>query len=128
MRAESSDGDGEDAETIARVAELVKANEEANESDAAVESDVMVDDAVRCWDSSEASTDEVDADAGVLTATEGLGIQAMAKDLGIKLHMSLYLDAKAAIAIMSREGLSKVKHIETRFLWIQDAIKAKREE
>ena len=43
-----------------------------------------------------------------------------------KLSMSLYLDAKAAIAIMSREGLSKVEHIETRYLWIQDAIKAKR--
>ena len=72
------------------------------------------------------SSAEAELYAGVLTATEGLGIQAMAEDLGIKLHMSLYLDAKAAIAIMSREGLSKVKHIETRFLWIQDAIKAKR--
>ena len=72
------------------------------------------------------SSAEAELYAGVLTATEGLGIQAMAKDLGIKLQMSLYLDAKAAIAIMSREGLSKVKHIETRFLRIQDAIKAKR--
>ena len=72
------------------------------------------------------SSAEAELYAGVFTATEGLGIQAMALDLGIKLFMTLYLDAKAAIAIMSREGLSKVKHIETRYLCIQDAIKVER--
>ena len=46
--------------------------------------------------------------AAAKTASEGLGIQSVAKDLGIVC------------------GLGKAKHVDMRNLWIQEASKSKR--
>jgi len=54
--------------------------------------------------------------------SNGIGDCSMAKDLGVKLEPKCYLDATAGIAIGSRRGLGKVKHIDTVFLWVQDKV------
>lgn len=56
-------------------------------------------------------------------AAQGLGLQSIAKDLGIDLSLHLFSDATAAIGISRRRGLGKVRHLATSDLWMQDRIR-----
>ena len=56
-------------------------------------------------------------------AAQGLGLQTIAKDLGIDLSLKVMTDATAAIGISRRRGLGKVRHLATADLWIQDRIR-----
>lgn len=73
MQDEADMQDGSDEEmgplddeekAIAKVARLVKQQEEADGGDSDVASDVMLDDAARCWEASEGSDDEDEAVGG----------------------------------------------------------------
>ena len=56
-------------------------------------------------------------------ACEGLGVSGLLEDLG-RSGMSIVLatDSSAAKGIASRRGVGKVRHLETRTLWIQDHV------
>ena len=56
-------------------------------------------------------------------AAQGLGLQTIAKDLGIDLNLVVLTDATAAIGICRRRGLGKVRHLATADLWMQDRIR-----
>ena len=56
-------------------------------------------------------------------AAQGLGLQTIARDLGIELNLTVATDATAAIGIARRRGLGKVRHLATADLWIQDRIR-----
>ena len=62
--------------------------------------------------------------AAVKTASEGLGIQSVAKDLGISCRLNLHLDASATMCLVNRRGLGKAKHVDMQDLWIQEASKS----
>ena len=51
-----------------------------------------------------------------------LGLQSIARDLGIQLSLCILSDASAAIGISRRRGLGKVRHLATADLWMQDRI------
>jgi len=55
-----------------------------------------------------------------------LGDVSLAKDWNVRLAAHVLMDASAGIAIGSRRGLGKVKHIDTVFLWCQEVINNKR--
>jgi hypothetical protein len=57
-------------------------------------------------------------------AAHCLGMQAFLRDLGLRLDIVLESDSNAAGAFCSRKGLGKQRHVETRFLWIQDRVAA----
>ena len=44
----------------------------------------------------------------------------MYKDFGIKLGAQVFGDASAALAIIQRQGLGKMRHLDTSYLWIQE--------
>ena len=52
----------------------------------------------------------------------GLGIRAMARDLGVSIGVNVKTDASAAKGIASRKGLGKVRHIDVSQLWLQDRV------
>ena len=54
--------------------------------------------------------------AAVKTASEGLGIQSLAKDLGISCRLNLPLDASATMCLVKRRGLGKAKHVDMPYL------------
>ena len=58
----------------------------------------------------------------VSIAAELLGLQSMCLDFGMLVGIESLLDATAGIAIGSRRGLGKVKHIDTVFLWVQELV------
>ena len=64
--------------------------------------------------------------AAVKTASEGLGIQHITKDMGISCGLNLHLDASATTCLVNRRGLGKAKHVDMQNLWIQEAPKAGR--
>ena len=68
------------------------------------------------------SSGEAEYYALVKGASEGLGLQGIAVDMGLKLCIHLSTDASAAIGIGSRRGLGKVKNIELNQLWVQDKV------
>ena len=56
-------------------------------------------------------------------AAQGLGLQSIARDLGIDFGLKIMSDATAAIGISRRRGLGKVRHLATADLWMQDRIR-----
>ena len=58
-------------------------------------------------------------------ASIGLGLQAVAKDLGLCWDLCVHSDATAAIGICNRKGLGKIRHLAVADLWIQDKVRAK---
>ena len=65
--------------------------------------------------------------AGVLRgAGQGLGYQALLKDLGVVVPLRVWTDSAAAIGICNRQGLGKLRHLDTHTLWIQQAVRTGR--
>ena len=64
--------------------------------------------------------------AEVKTASEGLGIRSVAKELGIACGLNLHLDATATMCLVNRRGLGKAKHVDMQNLWKQEASKSGR--
>ena len=77
--------------------------------------------AVKTWSSTQATPALF-----VKAAAEGLGIQSLLIDLGWSVKIRVWIDATAAKGVASRTGLSKIRHMETRVLWVQQALKTGR--
>ena len=45
------------------------------------------------------------------------------RDLGIELPVRVWTDSSAAIGICTRQGLGKLRHLDTRTLWVQQAVR-----
>ena len=70
------------------------------------------------------STAEAEYYAVVTGAAEGLGMQSMMADLGVTTQARVWTDSNAAKAIASRRGLGKTRHVELRYLWLQEMTKS----
>ena len=72
------------------------------------------------------SSGEADLYAVVKASCEGLGVKAYAEDLGMTYHGNLYTDSSAALGILQRTGLGKMKHVHTQALWVQETQRLRR--
>jgi hypothetical protein len=50
----------------------------------------------------------------------------MLQDLGISVPLRVWTDSSAALGICQRQGLGKLRHLETHMLWIQQAVRSRR--
>jgi hypothetical protein len=71
------------------------------------------------------SSGEAELGAVVRGFSEALGIQSVARDLGVELHPEVHADSSAAIGICRRSGIGKVRHLAVAQLWVQDLVRAK---
>ena len=55
-------------------------------------------------------------------ASRALGMQSIAKDLGIDVDLDVLTDATAAIGICRRRGLGRIRHLAVADLWVQDRV------
>ena len=55
----------------------------------------------------------------IQAVAETLGMLSMLKDFDWKLGGEIWSDANAAIGVIQRNGLGKIRHIDTGLLWIQ---------
>ena len=60
---------------------------------------------------------------GVVKGTSiGMQMQSMLKDWHIDLELEVYTDSNSTIGTTSRKGLGKMKHVQTRYLWMQERL------
>jgi hypothetical protein len=82
---------------------------------------------VRAWSSTQAtiatSSGEAELIALVKAAAEGLGFVSVARDLGVPFALHVFVDSTAAQSIASRAGLGRLKHVEVKHLWVQEAVR-----
>ena len=55
----------------------------------------------------------------------GLGLQAFLNDLGVKVDVEVASDSNSAKSFASRQGLGKQRHVQTRYLWLQERVALK---
>ena len=82
------------------------------------------------WSSAQASTalssGEAEFNGVVRGSGQGLGYQSLLADLGINVPLRVWTDSSAAIGICSRQGLGKLRHLDTHTLWVQQAVRTGR--
>ena len=59
------------------------------------------------------------------TSATGMGLQALLHDWNISMELKVLTDSSSAKSFASRRGLGRMKHIQTRFLWIQERLALK---
>ncbi len=86
--------------------------------------------AVKSWSTTQSSialsSGEAEFNGVVKGAGVGLGYQSLLRDLGIDVPVRVWTDSSAAVGICSRQGLGKLRHIDTHTLWVQQAVRSKR--
>ena len=70
------------------------------------------------------SSGEAEYYAMVKAAAEGIGVQSLMKDLGVDVSIELFTDSSAAKSMASRSGVGKVRHMEVKWLWLLEKVKA----
>ena len=66
------------------------------------------------------SSAESELIAVVKAACEAIGTVSLADDLGIALRVKLHVDAAAALGILERQGVGRVRHLDIGVLWLQE--------
>ncbi|CAK0838302.1 unnamed protein product [Prorocentrum cordatum] len=72
------------------------------------------------------SSGEAEWYALVHTASCGIGLVSLARDMGYELELCLAGDATAASGIAHRRGAGRIRHIETNTLWLQRHVTERR--
>ena len=79
---------------------------------------------LKTWSTTQAtvalSSAEAELFALVKGASQALGMMAIGRDLGIPMQVTLHSDASAALGIIQRQGVGKMRHVSTQYLWIQE--------
>ena len=68
------------------------------------------------------STGESEYYALVKGGSTGLGLQSLLLDYGLSCSVTIESDSSAAKGTVNRVGLGKARHIQTRFLWLQERV------
>ena len=74
------------------------------------------------------SSGEAEYYAAGLAAAHGIETQHMLEECGIKCRCVVLSDSTAALGMCHRLGAGRVRHMEVRFLWLQDIVAKKRVE
>ena len=82
---------------------------------------------VRHWSSTQSTLALSSAEAELHGIAKGsanaLGFRSIAKDLGLDFTLLVLSDAAAAIGIVRRRGLGRIRHLDCTDLWIQEKIR-----
>ena len=70
------------------------------------------------------SSAEAELIAAVRGAAEGLSALTICADFGHECRLRVHLDSSAAIGVTKRRGVGKIRHLDTRLLWIQERVQA----
>ena len=85
---------------------------------------------IKTWSATQSSVSlssgEAEFNGVVRGAGMGLGFQSLMRDLGQDAPVRVWTDSEAAIGISSRQGLGKLRHLDTHTLWTQHAVRSGR--
>ena len=81
---------------------------------------------VKSWSTSQKtialSSGEAELYALVKGAAQSKGLMSLMLDFGRELTATVCSDASAAVSMVHRSGLGKVRHIEVQYLWVQSEV------
>ena len=84
---------------------------------------------IKSWSSTQTSISLSSGEAefyGVVKASGvGLGMQSLLSDMRLDLPVRVWTDSTATMGICGRQGLGKLRHIDTQCLWIQQRVRDK---
>ena len=79
---------------------------------------------LKSWPSTQSivapSSGEAEYYAVVKGACEGIGLKQLLVYMGVKMEVRLWVDSSTAKAMSERMGLGKVRHMDVRYLWVQE--------
>ena len=82
---------------------------------------------IKSWSSTQSSVSLSSGESefyGVVKASGvALGYQSLLQDLGHALPVRVWTDSTATIGVCGRQGLGKLRHIDTQCLWIQQRVR-----
>eukprot|EP00971_Amphidinium_carterae_P297297 5906229-Amphidinium_carterae.1 len=55
-------------------------------------------------------------------AAEGLYVKQLLLDVGFDVKLRLHTDASSALAISERQGVGRLRHVQAKYLWLQDQV------
>ena len=83
---------------------------------------------IKSWSSTQGQISLSSGEAefyGVVKASGmALGYQALLDDLGVRLPVRIWTDSSATMGICGRQGLGKLRHVDTRTLWVQQRVRS----
>ena len=68
------------------------------------------------------SSGEAELMALVKAVSEAIGMQQLAGSWGLQLAISVFVDSSAALAVVSRKGNGKLRHVRIGHLWVQELL------
>ncbi len=78
---------------------------------------------MRFWSKTQAvislSSAESELTGVVKATTEAIGMMAVMQDLGITTRAVVAMDSSAALGMVGRQGIGKVRHLDVNKLWLQ---------
>ena len=85
---------------------------------------------VKSWSSTQGTVALFSGEAELYAIVEGaaraLSVQSTMKDMSSDVTIEMFTDSSAAKGVVHRSGLGKIRHMHTKYLWVQDAVKEKR--
>ncbi len=85
---------------------------------------------IKSWSTAQStialSSGEAEFYALVEGASRSLGVQALMEDMGMVAKVVLKSDSSAGKAISLRKGTGKLRHVQVKYLWIQQETYEKR--
>lgn len=82
---------------------------------------------VKSWSPTQQSICLSSGEAEMMGVTKGamaaLGFKSLLAGFGVEWPVRVRTDSTASIGVCSRQGLGKVRHIDTQVLWIQQRIR-----
>ena len=70
------------------------------------------------------SSGEAEYYAAVKGAAEGMAVQSMLADFGLKVTIEVHTDSSACRGICNRRGLGKLRHLNVALLWLQQRVQS----
>ena len=81
---------------------------------------------LKTWSSTQASLAMSSAEAEYYALIEnsvrGLGLQSMMREMGLERKLVLRTDSSAGKSYSSQRGLGRMRHIDVKDLWLQEAV------
>ncbi len=82
---------------------------------------------LKTWSGTQATIALSSAEAELIAAgkgaAEGLAVRSLVRDFGRNCALRVHVDSSAAISICRRTGAGKVRHLDTRLLWVQELVR-----
>ena len=87
---------------------------------------------VRSWSKDQhtiaTSSAEAELYAANFGAQQAIGIQTMLMEMGHKMSIVVHMDSSAALGVLQRKGIGKLRHVDVADLWLQTAVRNKKVE